>query len=103
MREGLVETLTVTKLGLPASFARTFATTNPIENLNGTARWITRNVKCWKGGTMILRWCCAAMQEAQERFRRVKGAKSGMPILVAALTENDRLLDKRVDAETRAA
>lgn len=45
VREGLVETLTVIKLGLPQSFARTFATTNPIENLNGTARWISRNVK----------------------------------------------------------
>jgi hypothetical protein len=32
VREGLVETLTVIKLGLPQSFARTFATTNPIEN-----------------------------------------------------------------------
>lgn len=31
VREGLVETLTVIRLGLPATFARTFATTNPIE------------------------------------------------------------------------
>jgi hypothetical protein len=46
VREGLVETLTVIKLGLPQAFARTFATTNSIENLNGTARSITRNVKC---------------------------------------------------------
>lgn len=103
VREGLVETLTVTKLRLPGAFARTFATTNPIENLNSTARWTTRNVKRWKGGTMILRWCCAAMEEAQARFRRVKGAKGGMPILRAALAENDRLLDKQLDAAERAA
>ncbi len=103
VREGLVETLTVTKLRLLGSFARTFATTNPIENLNGTARWTTRNVKRWKGGTMILRWCCAAMQEAQARFRRVKGARSGMPVLLAALAENDRLLDKGLAPAERAA
>ena len=54
-------------------------------------------------GTMILRWCCAAMEEAQARFRRVKGARSGMPILVAALTDNDRLLDSGVDTQARAA
>ena len=68
----------------------------------GTARWITRNVKRWQGGTMILRWCCAAMEEAEARFRRVKGAKSVMPILVAALADNDRLLDQGLDATARA-
>jgi hypothetical protein len=87
----------VIKLELPQSFARTFATTNPIENLNGTTRWICRNVKHWRGGTMILLWCCGAMNEAQSRFRRVKAASSGMPILVAALRENDRILDGYID------
>src|SRR5207245_8245310 len=96
VREGLVETLTVIKLGLPATFARTFATTNPIENLNSSARWTCRNVKRWKGGTMILRWCCAAMKEAQSRFRRVKAAKGGMPVLLEALDANDRALDRAV-------
>ncbi len=102
VREGLVETLTVIKLGLPATFARTFATTNPIENLNGSARWICRNVKHWKGGTMILRWCCAAMKEAQSRFRRIKAATSGMPVLLAALRENDRILDGAIDRAAAA-
>lgn len=102
VREGLVETLTVIKLGLPQTFARTLATTNPIENLNSAARWTCRNVKRWRGGKMILRWCCAAMKEAQSRFRRVKGATSGMPILVAALRENDRLLDGGIDRATAA-
>jgi transposase-like protein len=97
VREGLVETLTIIKLGLPAPFARTFATTNPIENLNGTARWVCRNVKRWKGGTMILRWCCASMREAQSRFHRVKGAANGMPVLLEALAANDRMLDGVLD------
>jgi putative transposase len=102
VREGLVETLTVVKLGLPTTFARTLATTNPIENLNSTARWICRNVKHWRGGKMILRWCCAAMKEAQPRFRRLKGASSGMPVLVAALRDNDRILDGEVDRAVEA-
>jgi hypothetical protein len=39
VRGGLGETLTLIRLGLPVTLARTFATTNPIENLNSTARW----------------------------------------------------------------
>lgn len=102
LREGLVETLTVIRLQLPASFARTFATTNPIENLNSTARWTCRNVKRWRSGTMVERWACAAMQEAASRFRRVKCAKSGMPVLVAALAANDAKLDGAVGAAGKA-
>jgi len=102
IREGLVETLTVIKLRLPANFARTLATTNPIENLNSNARWTCRNVKRWRSGTMILRWCCAAMKEAQARFRAVKGAEKGMPVLLSALRENDRLLDGAVDGAAEA-
>ena len=98
LREGLAETLTVIRLGLPQSFARTFATTNPIENLNSTTRWTCHNVKRWRGGSMVLRWACASVREAEERFHAVKNAKSGMPPLVAALLENDRILDKEIDA-----
>jgi hypothetical protein len=47
LREGLAETLTVTRMGLPEWLERTLATTNPIENLNGSIRRITRNVKRW--------------------------------------------------------
>src|SRR5262249_36166952 len=38
LREGLVETLTVIKVGLPQSFARTFATTNPSERRSDPRR-----------------------------------------------------------------
>jgi transposase-like protein len=103
VREGLAETLTVVRLGLPQSFARTFATTNPIENLNSGARWTCRNVKRWRGGTMVLRWACAAVREAEQRFRGVKSAKSGMPILVEALRQNDLRLENNIDAMAEAA
>ena len=56
LREGLEETLTVLKLGLPPTLRRFFATTNCIENLIGTLRHVTRNVKRWREGDMRRRW-----------------------------------------------
>jgi putative transposase len=84
LREGLDETLTVLRLGLPTTLARTFATTNAIENMNGTLRRATRNVKRWRGENMITRWVALGIAEAQRGFRRVKG-HAQMPSLVAAL------------------
>lgn len=45
LREGLEETLTVLYFGLSDALQRTLATTNPIENVNSTARRVSRNVK----------------------------------------------------------
>ncbi|MCL2449644.1 MAG: hypothetical protein FWD17_11920 [Polyangiaceae bacterium] len=56
LREGLDETLTVMRLNLPAALRRTFATTNPLDNMNGALRRIARNVKRWKDEPMIRRW-----------------------------------------------
>ncbi len=84
LREGLDETLTVIRLGLPPTLRRTFATTNAIENMNGSLRRIARNVKRWKDETMIRRWVALGIVEAQKGFRRVKG-HTDMPILAAAL------------------
>jgi putative transposase len=84
LREGLDETLTVMRLNLPAALRRTFATTNPIENMNGSLRRVARNVKRWKDEAMIRRWVALGIAEAQKGFRRVKGYVH-MPSLVAAL------------------
>ncbi len=84
LREGLDETLTVMRLGLTGTLRRTFATTNPIENMNGALRRVTRNVKRWKDEAMIRRWVALGIAEAQKGFRRVKGYVH-MPSLVAAL------------------
>jgi transposase-like protein len=100
LREGLAETLTVLRLGLPESFARTFATTNAIENLNSSARRICRNVTRWRDGTMILRWTCQAMQEAEANFRRVVGWENGMPFLLNALRKNDARIEQKIDEKT---
>lgn len=84
LREGLDETLTVMRLGLTGTLRKTFATTNPIENMNGALRRIARNVKRWKDESMIRRWVALGIAEAQKGFRRVKG-HAKMAILVAAL------------------
>jgi hypothetical protein len=56
--------LTVTKLGLPPELRRSLACTNIIENVMGTVRRVSRNVKYWRSPSMALRWAGAAMQEA---------------------------------------
>ncbi len=72
VREGLEETLTVLKLGLPPALRQFFATTNCIENLIGTLRHVTRNIKRWRDGDMRRRWIGLGLLRAAERFRRVK-------------------------------
>jgi transposase-like protein len=72
LREGLEETLTVVKLGLPPTLRRFFATTNCIENLIGTLRHVSRNVKRWRAGDMRQRWLGLGLRRAAERFRRIK-------------------------------
>jgi len=97
LREGLDETLTVLRLGLPKTLCRTFSTTNAIENLNGTLRRVTRNVKRWRNEAMIRRWVALAVAEAQRGFRRVKGHQA-MSSLVAALRPTAKAMasEKRV-------
>lgn len=97
VREGLAETLTVVRLHLPLQLCRVLSTTNAIENLNSTARDVCRRVKHWRSGEMILRWTCAAMREAELKFRRVQGFKGGMPLLLNALQKNDARIDGRLD------
>lgn len=83
IREGLDELFTVKELGLPDDLERALSTTNAIENVNNGLRRITSRVKRWRGGSMILRWIGAALQELQGHFHRVKGF-NGMKDLVAA-------------------
>jgi hypothetical protein len=51
---------------------------------------------------MILRWACAAMREAENKFRRVQGAKGGMPLLLNALQRNDERIEGRLDEANEA-
>jgi putative transposase len=73
LREGMEETLTVTRLGITGKLKRTLQSTNPCELMIGTVRTIQRNVKNWSSGEMCLRWTAAGMLEAETRFRKVEG------------------------------
>ncbi len=84
VREGLAETLTVTRLGVPDKLAKTLRTTNPIESMLSVCRQHSANVKRWRDGQMAMRWCAAGMLEAEGQFRRVKGYRE-IPILIAAM------------------
>lgn len=103
LREGLDETLTVMRFGLPDGLMRTLATTNPIEFLNGRIRKTTHNVTRWEGGEMVLRWLAQAAFEASKTFRKLR-AYQAMPKLVAALRAHDiKLEPKAIDDSERAA
>jgi len=88
LREGMEETLTVIRLGVPELLRRTLATTNPIESAFSVAQNVTRRVKRWREGDMRQRWCVAGLLRAESKFRRVKGYRH-LPQLLRAL---DRLL-----------
>jgi len=91
LEEGLEETLTVVRLGVPELLRKTLSTTNPIESAFSVAESVTRRVKRWRDGDMRQRWCAAGLLDAERRFRRVKGHRH-MPTLLAAL---DRLVHPR--------
>lgn len=73
LREGLAETLTVTRLGVRGKLRKTLASTNPCESMIECVRRTSRNVKHWQNGEMCLRWTAAGMLEAEQQFRRVIG------------------------------
>jgi putative transposase len=73
LREGMAETLTVVRLGVPPTLARTLRSTNCVESMIEICRDHSRNVKRWRDGQMALRWCAAGMVEAGKQFRRVNG------------------------------
>jgi putative transposase len=84
LREGLAETLTIGRLGVPPTLARTLRSTNAIESMIEICRDHSTNVKRWRDGEMALRWCAAGMLEAAKQFRRVNGFLH-LPALRAAL------------------
>jgi transposase-like protein len=84
LREGMAETMTILRLGMPPTLARTLRSTNPIESMIEICRDYSRNVKRWRDGTIALRWCAAGMLEAGHQFRRINGHLH-LPRLRAAL------------------
>ena len=93
LREGLEETFTINRLGLPATLRRCLGTTNLVESPNAGMRLRTRRVTRWPDTKMILGWAAAAYVETDRRcgraakhFRRTMGYQS-LSMLEAALRE----------------
>jgi putative transposase len=83
LREGMEETLTLTRLGITGSLKRTLESTNPCESMIECVRRSSRNVKRWQSGEMALRWTAAGMLEAERQFRRIIGYRDLAALSVA--------------------
>ena len=83
LREGIEETLTVTRLGISGALRRTLSSTNPCESMIEIIRRVQRNVKRWSDGDMRLRWTAAGMLEAERQFRRIIGYRDLAKLAVA--------------------
>ncbi len=75
LREGMAETFTVNRLGLPGALRRCLCTTNVIESPNSGIRRRTGRVSRWMDGSMLLRWVASALIETEKSFRRIMGWK----------------------------
>jgi transposase-like protein len=91
LEEGMEETLTINRLGLPSQLRRLFASTNLIESCFSRAGDLCRGVKHWRDGNMAQRWAGTVLLEAETRFRRIQ-AYGQLPLLINALTNT---LDKQ--------
>jgi putative transposase len=83
LREGMEETLTVTRLGVRGNLKKTLCSTNPCESMIECVRRTSRNVKRWSSGEMCLRWTAAGMLEAERQFRKVIGYRDLAKLAVA--------------------
>jgi transposase-like protein len=84
LEEGLEETLTLHRLGVPAELRRSLRSTNPIESAFSRVRTVCQNVKRWRAGDQRERWIGSALLFAEQKFRRIVGYKA-IPKLMAIL------------------
>jgi putative transposase len=90
LREGLEETLTLTRLGIRGNLSKTLESTNPCESMIECVRRTARNVKRWQSGDMCLRWTAAGMLEAERQFRRIIGYADLAKLVTAIERELDQ-------------
>lgn len=96
LREGLEETFTVNRMGLPSILSRSLHTTNIIESPNAGVRMRTGRVCNWQNGKMVLRWATAALLETEKHFHRIAGHKQ-LWVLKAFLDRPDQVKQLAID------
>ena len=84
LREGLEETLTLQRLGIPGLLRQSLASTNLIESAFSVVTHKASNVKRWQNGRQALQWVGIGLLEAEQRFHRIRGYKL-LGMLQAAL------------------
>jgi putative transposase len=90
LREGMEETLTLSRLGVSGNLKRTLESTNPCESMLEIVRRTQRNVKRWSSGEMALRWTAAGMLEAERQFRKIIGYRDLATLVIAIERDHDR-------------
>lgn len=75
LREGLIETLTVSRLNLSPLLASSLGSTNLIEGSFSRARAKLGKITNYSSGKMAMRWCASALALAEQGFRTLKGVK----------------------------
>ncbi len=96
LREGMEETLTLSRLGVTGSLKRTLQSTNPCESMIEIVRRTQRNVKRWSSGEMALRWTAAGMLEAERQFRKIIGYRDLATLVIAI--ERDLIARRHANA-----
>lgn len=89
LEEGLEETLTLHRLGVPLALRKTLRSTNPIESVFDTVRTACRNVKRWRPGDQRERWIGSGLLLAEQKFRRIVAYRE-LPKLIAILDSQFR-------------
>jgi putative transposase len=97
LREGMTETLTLTRLGITGQLARTLCSTNPCESMIEIVRYTQRNVKHWQDGDMRRRWTAAGMLVAEAQFRRIIGYKHLATLVIAIERHAILVAEKNLD------
>jgi transposase-like protein len=83
LREGLEETFTLNRLGLPPRLHRCLATTNLIESPQSGVAKRTGNVSRWRDADMVLRWVAGAYLATEKNFRKIQGYEDLWVLAVA--------------------
>ncbi len=84
LEEGLDETLTLHRLGVPEDLRRSLNTTNLIESVMAQIERKTQRVDHWRNSNQKQRWVAATLLQVEHNFRRVRGVKH-MALLQTAL------------------
>jgi len=84
LEEGLEETLTLHRLGIPDALRVSLKSTNIIESSLSRVEQVSGRVKRWRGGDHLQRWTAKGLLVAEKKWRKVKGWQS-MPVLMDSL------------------